>query len=1087
MTTTENNSIKVNYYYKTLNNNINNIDKNTKEKDIKNKKRFKRYPNNQNKNILKIHIFKILNKNIILNNIIILMLIVIFYPIFIFNKKNKKFIKLNPIWNIEIKIKGIGNKNILSQKKDKENYFNYTPTQVYVNGVIQNYTGFTANLTSDINKVNIKWDYEITNCNFMFYGLTDILEIDLSNFDSSKVTNMIRLFQGCTSLTSINLKNFSTKSAKDMRSMFSQCILLTSLDLSNFDTSSANRMDSLFYNCTSLKSLNLSNFVTSKVINMAGMFSSCISLTSLDLNNFRTSLVQDMSNMFKDCNSLVYLDIDNFDTSSVLNMINMFSGCTILTSLNVNSFDTSKVNNMAYMFNNCASLLSLNLNNFQTTNLINITSMFSGCNNIVFCMNETKIPEIALELNSTNPNFIINCSYLDLFKDNRQFIEDEKNKKCSTIDFLNNTCKIDNNLNEINTMINNIRNEIISNHTLDSLLATIFTGEKNDILIEDYNIKYQLTSSDNQNNKKYYNVSTIKLGECEKELKEYYKMGDNASLLIFKVDYYDESSTTPIVEYEVYDFKNKKKLNLSICQNITIEIDIPVSIDEDNIFKYNLSSEYYNDRCYPYTTEQGTDVILSDRKNEYYQNNMTLCEENCDYNGYDNETKKAICECKIKESFLSIFEINFDTDTLKELFFNVNNTINIYVIRCYKLLFSIDGLIKNIGSYILIFIIMTNIPLLIIFILKEFKILIKKIYEITKSNKNENREIYKSKTNIFQTNLMKNSKIRKMNNSLNSNIKSEITLRKLNNKSKNNPPKSKKKNDKLNNNESKTTDFINGKSIKKLNINNNNINIYVKKLNSKNKNKNKKKEKEKEKENVSEKKVKKLNDYEFNNLKYKEALKLDKRSYIEYYISLLKRKQLFIFTFYTKDDYNSGVIKISLFLFSFSLYFFVNTLFFTDSTMHKIYEDKGKFNFLYQIRQIIYSTIISSVNNIIISYLSLSEKNILKIKEAKEKNENNLNSLVSKIRKCLIIKFILFYIFNFYLLLSFWFYLGCFCVVYTNTQIHLIKDTLISYSLSLVYPLGLNLLPGFFRIPALKAQKQDKECLYNFSKILQLL
>ena len=68
---------------------------------------------------------------------------------------------------------------------------------------------------------------------------------------------------------------------------------------------------------------------------------------------------------------------------------------------------------------------------------------------------------------------------------------------------------------------------------------------------------------------------------------------------------------------------------------------------------------------------------------------MTLYEENCDYNGYDNVTKKAICECKIKESLLSIFEINYDKDTLKE-FFNVNNIINVYVIRCYKLLFSID-------------------------------------------------------------------------------------------------------------------------------------------------------------------------------------------------------------------------------------------------------------------------------------------------------------------------------------------------------------------------------------------------------------
>ena len=136
------------------------------------------------------------------------------------------------------------------------------------------------------------------------------------------------------------------------------------------------------------------------------------------------------------------------------------------------------------MFDNCVSLLSLNLNNFKTTNLINTNSKFSGCNkNIIFCLNKKKIPGILRELYSTNPNFIINCSYLDLIKDNSKFIEDEKKKKCRTIDFLNNTCKIDNNLYEINTMINKLRNEIISNHSLDSLLATIFTREKNDILI----------------------------------------------------------------------------------------------------------------------------------------------------------------------------------------------------------------------------------------------------------------------------------------------------------------------------------------------------------------------------------------------------------------------------------------------------------------------------------------------------------------------------------------------------------------------------------------------------------------------------
>ena len=104
-----------------------------------------------------------------------------------------------------------------------------------------------------------------------------------------------------------------------------------------------------------------------------------------------------------------------------------------------------------------------------------------------------------------------------------------------------------------------------------------------------------------------------------------------------------------------------------------------------------------------------------------------------------------------------------------------------------------------------------------------------------------------------------------------------------------------------------------------------------------------------------------------NNLVYEKALKIDNRTYFQYYISLIKRKELIIFIFYTKDDYNSRKIKISLLLFSFSLYYTVNCLFFNDETMHKIYQDKGKFNFNYKLPIIIYSTIISSFINIIIN------------------------------------------------------------------------------------------------------------------------
>ena len=62
-----------------------------------------------------------------------------------------------------------------------------------------------------------------------------------------------------------------------------------------------------------------------------------------------------------------------------------------------------------------------------------------------------------------------------------------------------------------------------------------------------------------------------------------------------------------------------------------------------------------------------------------------------------------------------------------------------------------------------------------------------------------------------------------------------------------------------------------------------------------------------------------------------------------------------------------------------------------------------------------------------------------------------------------------------------------FGAVYKNTQYQLIKDTLISFGLSLVYPFGINLIPGIFRIPALSNIKKNKNSLYKFSKFLQII
>ena len=284
-----------------------------------------------------------------------------------------------------------------------------------------------------------------------------------------------------------------------------------------------------------------------------------------------------------------------------------------------------------------------------------------------------------------------------------------------------------------------------------------------------------------------------------------------------------------------------------------------------------------------------------------------------------------------------------------------------------------------------------------------------------------------------------------------------------------NPPKKKRGNNILMQN-----------NLSNLNINNNIHNI------NNNENKSESMEQLKKKEII--KKVKEImayNDQELNNLEYELALKYDKRTFSEYYCSLIKTKNIFIFSFIYNNDYNSKVIKIDLFFISFIIYFTVNALFFNDNTIHKIYEDKGKFQILYQLPKIVYSSLISMALNILLKLLALSESDILLLKGKKTKK--NLDKKEEDLYNKLNIKFLLFFIISTIFLLFFWYYLSMFGAIYKNTQLHLIKDTLISFGLSFFYPFGLYLFPGLFRIPALSNEKNKRKYLYSIGKLLQML
>ena len=224
-----------------------------------------------------------------------------------------------------------------------------------------------------------------------------------------------------------------------------------------------------------------------------------------------------------------------------------------------------------------------------------------------------------------------------------------------------------------------------------------------------------------------------------------------------------------------------------------------------------------------------------------------------------------------------------------------------------------------------------------------------------------------------------------------------------------------------------------------------------------------------------------LTDFELDILDYNNALRLDKRTFFQYYWSILKRGNLLLFAIMPNNDYNLRTFKISLFLISFSLYFTINAFFFTDDSMHKLYVENGKYNIVNQIPQMIYSLIITTTINAGLKFISLSGRNILLIKQQETIEMALIKS--REVEKCIKLKFILFYFIKFIFFIFFWYFISCFCAVYSNTQKILIHDTLFSFLTSMIYPFGYYLLSSTLRIIALRSNK-NKKCLYNLSLFL---
>ena len=1008
---------------------------------------------------------------------------------------------------------------------------------------------------------------------YMFNNCSSLTSIDLSNFDITKVEAMDYMFNNCTNLQYLNLSKFHSMNINTIESMFNNCKSLIYLNLISFEINEETNIKSVFnlVSPTIKFCLNGTNIITN-LLNIYNYTSDCSNIcfqenVKIDLNNSQcicadnTYITTDNPNIcynatpegyYLDINESIYKkcfhsckycngpgdEIDNkcleclenfsFLNDSLYNM-SCFKQCDNYYYFDDNCFQCTGDENCPEGYNKlildkkkcvneCSKddIYKYEFNNICVKNCPDGT--FVGENNYI-CLNETN-----LELTAISNKF---SHIYDIDNEkNITNLKSESDSYITIITFIEKESDIKTQY-ETNVYINSNKTELKFSTPIEvqKFFQKILSEKFNttnidkgiDFIYSEGQYTFTITTPSNQRNNTSNNVTLINLGQCENILKEEYNISEEDNLYIFKIDYYIEGLLGPKVEYEVYYplLKNHLKLaNLSLCDDVNIEVSIPLDIPLSEIDKYNASSGYYNDLCYTLTTESNTDISLKDRREEFLNNNISICEEGCKFTEYDKVNKKATCSCFTKIKLPLITEIIVDKDKFLHNFYDINNIANVKMLKCYKLLFDKEKIFRNSANYVLVLLLFTDILASIIFcshnkikINKDIKQIYietnlnesgnkgqlttnnnkkegrkKAINKLTANNKKDtnknkikqheppkkNSKLRKRKTMLDKNQIKKNLETTNAIN-LNENISKQIGVE--DNKDKNNPLflninlKPKKRKTILN----KVKKIGNDNSINPLK-GKSSINMQNSNLNNK-------------KQNENNEIIYK--DVELNDMDYEDALKYDQRNLIQYYFSLIKSQHLLIFTFCECKDYNSQIIKLNLFCFSFSINYIISAMFYSDDTMHKIYVDEGDFDFIYQLPQMLYSSILSFFLEWLLGNLGLYEGDILEVRKLK-KDKKLLEKSLKDVSKKIEIKIIFFFIITYILSFTFWFYLGCFCAVYKNTQIHLLTEVSSSFVISFVSPFFMYIIPGFLRIVSLHNRKSDRPCIYKISKFIQM-
>ena len=250
-------------------------------------------------------------------------------------------------------------------------------------------------------------------------------------------------------------------------------------------------------------------------------------------------------------------------------------------------------------------------------------------------------------------------------------------------------------------------------------------------------------------------------------------------------------------QIEIYD-NSGRKLNLSICkQDIkilkyigevkTVDIYSAQSLSNKGIDIFDPDDKFFNDICHNYDNLDGKDMIIKDRRNDYFKN-VSFCQYGCKYKGMNYSLMIANCVCD-----LTFIQEDFDNINLKNTesisFTDIKNTFlsnllsfNLDVLRCFNLVFDKKTITKNIGFYCLFLMLILQIIFFIIYMTKKLNPL--KHYMLNLNV--QKRNINQNKNSINIINKKRFKKFSLSNNSKNKNKPSSKQIIKNELKSKDN-------------------------------------------------------------------------------------------------------------------------------------------------------------------------------------------------------------------------------------------------------------------------------------------------------------